>query len=129
MSSPSQGERVDVEFIEGKFGKQLPVLDSFIFYPKDRGRVRFACKTECCNATISLHVDDQGKAFTLGKPEHNHPNHSYVIANFIHMKRIGAKIKDGLNKYVPTKAVVSSVRRETNTTRRRSTDLRLARRT
>ena len=100
MSEPSQGERVDVEFIEGKFGKQLPVLDSFIFYPKDRGRVRFACKTKGCNATISQDVDDQGKVFTLERPKHNHPNHEYIIANLVHMQRIRAKIQDGLNKYV-----------------------------
>ena len=106
MSAPSQGERVYVEFIEGKFGKLLPVVDSFIFYPKDRDRVRFVCKTVRCNATISLQVDGQGKAFTLEKPEHNHPNHSHEIANIIHMRRIRANVKDRLNKYVPTRAVV-----------------------
>ena len=61
MSEPSHGERVYVEFVEGKFGKQLPMVDSFVYYPKDRDRVRFACKTKGCNATICLHVDDHGK--------------------------------------------------------------------
>ena len=67
--------------------------------------------------------------FTLGKPKHNHPNHAYAIDNIIHVQRIRVDIKGELNKYVPTKAVVSSVRRETKTARQRSTDLRLARRT
>ena len=26
----------DVSFVEGKFGKCLPVVDSFVFYPKDK---------------------------------------------------------------------------------------------
>ena len=100
-----------------------------MFDPKDRERVRFVCKTVGCNASITLHVDDQGKVFTPDRPKHNHPNHAYAIANLVHMQRIRADIKDRLNKYVPTRAVVSSIRRETKTSRRRSTDLRLARRT
>ena len=129
MSAPSQSERVYVEFIAGKFGKQIPIVDSFMFYPKDRERVRFVCKTVGCNASITLHVDGQGKVFTPDKPKHNHPNHAYAIANLVHMQRIRADIKDRLNKYVPTRAVVSTIHRETKTSRRRSTDLRLARRT
>ena len=80
MSTPSHGERVFIESVEGKFGKQLPAVDSFMFYPKDRDRVRFVCKTVRCNATICLQVDDQGKVFTIGTPNHNNPNHSYEIA-------------------------------------------------
>ena len=117
MSEPSHGERVYVEFVEGKFGKQLPMVDSFVYYPKDRDRVRFACKTKGCNATISLHVAGQGKFLrseirnTIIRITHMRlPNHP-------HSKNL-SKHKDRLNKCIPTKAAVSSGRRETKTARR-----------
>ena len=30
---------VKVSFLVGKIGKKIPVVDSFVFYPKDRDRV------------------------------------------------------------------------------------------
>ena len=45
---------VKVSFLVGKFGEKIPVVDSFVFYPKDRDKVRFACKTRGCNGTMTM---------------------------------------------------------------------------
>ena len=129
MESPSPDERVYVDFVEGKFGKLVPVVDSFVFYPKDKQRVRFVCKTRGCNETITLQEDGDGRPFATRRPRHGHPNHQYAVENLIHMQRLRAEVKDRHNRSVPTKVVVASVRRETKTSRRRSTDFRFARRT
>ena len=129
MASPSPDERVYVDFVEGKFGKLVPVVDSFVFYPKDKQRVRFVCKTRGCNETITLQEDGDGRPFATRRPRHGHPNHQYAVDNLVHMQRLRAEVKDRHNRSVPTKVVVASVRRETKTSRRRSADFRLARRT
>ena len=63
MTSPSPVERVYVDFVEWKFWRPVPVIDSFVFYPKDRQRVRFVCKTRWCNETITLREDGGGRQF------------------------------------------------------------------
>ena len=117
----------DVSFVEGKFGKCLPVVDSFVFYPKDKERIRFTCKTRGCNATINLAEDENGNIRVSGMPKHKHPNHEHVIKTLKHIQRLREEVKDPRNKYVQTKTLVSSVRNESKTCRRKSTDFRLAR--
>ena len=58
-----------VSFIDWKFGKRLPIADSFIFHPKDGDRVRFRCKTRGCNATITNTEDTNGQPVVRGRTE------------------------------------------------------------
>ena len=109
-----------VSFIDGKFGKRLPIVDSFIFYPKDGDRVRFRCKTRGCNATITIAEDTNRQPVVRGHTEHNHPNHAQTILNKVHIQRLGSEVNDVRNKYVPTKTVISSVRNQTKTCRRKA---------
>ena len=110
----------DVSFVDGKFGKRLPVVDSFIFYQKDSDRVRFRCKTRGCTATITITEDTNGRPVVRGRTEHNHPNHTQTILNKVPIQRLRSEVKDARNKYVQTKTVVSSIRNQTNTRRRKS---------
>ena len=111
---------VAVSFVEGKFGKRLPVVDSFIFYPKDGDRVRFRCKTRGCNASITITEDPNGQSVVRGRTEHNHPNHAQTIPNKVHIQRLRSEVKDVRNKYVQTKTVVSSINNQTKTCRRKA---------
>ena len=92
-----------MDFVEGKFGKPVPVVDSFVFYPKDKQRVRFVCKTRGCNETITLQEDGDGRPFATRRPQHGHPNHEYAVENLIHMQRLRAEVKDRHNRSVPKK--------------------------
>ena len=98
------------------------------FYPKDGDRVRFRCKTPGCNATITITEDTSGQPVVRGRTEHNHPNHAQTILNKVHVQRLRSEVNDVRNKYIPTKTVVSSIRNQTKTCRRKSTDYRLVRR-
>ena len=102
------------------------VVDSFLFYPKDAERVRFSCRSRGCNATIVVRDDASGKR-VCRKQKHNHPNHERVIKNAVDLQRLRDEVKAPHNTYVPTKHVVSCVRRETRTCRRKSIDYRFAR--
>ena len=83
---------VKVSFLVGKFGKKIPVVDSFVFYPKDRDRVRFACKTRGCNVTITMTEGVNGPICARVSGRHNHPNHERAI-----------------EKYTPLECSVSSI--------------------
>ena len=124
----STSEAVAVDFVEGKFGKMLPVVVSFVFYPKDKERVRFACKTGGCNASICVERDGGGNLVVFGKPTHNHPDLAQTIKNLVHIQRMREEFRDEHNTYVPTRTIVSAIRNETKTCRRKSVDCRLARR-
>ena len=60
MAETQEIHTANVSFLVGKFEKEIPVVDSFIFYPKDKDMVRFTCKTRGCTATMTIVGD--GKA-------------------------------------------------------------------
>ena len=128
MAETQETHTANVSFLVGKFGKEIPVVDSFIFYPKDKDRVRFTCKTRGCNVTMTMIEGMRGPICGRVGGKHNHPNHERAIENIVHIHRLREECKDVRNKYIQTKTVVSSVRNESRTCRRKSTDYRLARR-
>ena len=127
MDGTDQTNAVQVSFVEGKFGKRLPVVNSCIF-PKDGDRVRFSCRTRGCKATLTFVRGEDGQTVARVNGNHNHPNHALSIKNIEHMHRLREDVKDDRNKYVITKTVKSTVRDETGMCRRKSADYRLARR-
>ena len=128
-----QGEVVNepdglVEFVKGKLGTDLPVIDGFIFYQKDSTHTRFYCRTRSCRASMKLVAVPDGTLSADRTPTHDHPNHADYIAALRHIQRLREAATNTSNKHVPSVKVCSSVRLETRTTRRRSVDNRLVRR-
>ena len=109
------GDMIIVDTVKGKHGKMLPVIDSFLFYPKDKERVRFTCKTRGCNASISIAKTADGWFCVSGKPRHDHPDHADAIKSLVHLQRIRDELAIANNAYVPTRTIVSAVRTETRT--------------
>ena len=81
MDETNETNSVTVSFLEGKFGKQILVVDSFIFYPKDKDKVRLAWKTRGCNVTITVIEERPGLRVAHVNGKHNHPNHQRAIEN------------------------------------------------
>ena len=128
-----QGEVVSehdghVEFVKGKLGTDLPVIDGFIFYQKDATHTRFYCRTRSCRASMKLVAGPDGALRADRTPTHDHPNHTEYIAVLRHIQRLREAAVNTHNKHVPSVKVCSAMRLETKTTRRRSVDDRLVRR-
>ena len=86
-----------------------------MFYPKDKERVRFTCKTRGCNASICIAKTGDGWFCVSGKPRHDHPDHADAIKSLVHLQRIRDELAIANNAYVPTRTIVSAVRTETRT--------------
>ena len=128
-----QGEVVNepdehVEFVKGKMGTDLPVIDGFLFQQKDSTHTRFYCRTRTCRATMKLVAGPDGTSRADRTPTHDHPNHTEYIAALRHIQRLREAAVNTHNKHVPSVKVCSAVRLETRTTRRRSVDNRPVRR-
>ena len=128
-----QGEVVNepdghVEFVKGKLGTDLPVIDGFLFYQKDSTHTRFYCRTRSCRASMKLVAGPDGTLSADRTTTHDHPNHADYIATLRHIQRLREAATNTSNKHVPSVKVCSAVRLETRTTRRRSVDNRLVRR-
>ena len=95
---------------------------------KGQGADTLRVQKPLVDAAITVREVEPGKHVARGKTTHNHPNHAHVIRNLVHLQRLRSEVKDRHNIHVPTKAVVSSVRQETKTSRRKSVDYRFARR-
>ena len=117
-----------VQFVKGKLGTDLPVIDGFIFYQKDATNTRFYCRTRTCRATMKLVAGPDGTLRADRTPTHDHPNHTEYIATLRHIQRLREAAVNTHNKHVPSVKVCSAVRLETKTTRRRSVDSGLVRR-
>ena len=117
-----------VEFVKGKMGTDLPVIDGFLFHQKDSTRTRFYCRTRTCRASMKLVAGPDGTLRADRTPTHDHPNHTEYIAALRHIQRLREAAVNTHNKHVPSVKVFSAVRLETKTTRRRSVDDRLVRR-
>ena len=115
-----------VTFVMSQRGKELPLVDGYIFVCKDSERRRFRCKTKGCCATLILKRDDCG-VFYEGAPRHEHPPHDVALASLEHrnaMRRAaGTKHEDAT-----TRSVVMEANRCCPTRRRLSSDLRFVRR-
>ena len=117
-----------VNFIKSKFGTDLPVIDDFLFYPKDSSRSRFYCRTRSCKASVRITKSSDGVFHADKIPSHDNPNHNDYIAALKHIQRLREEAKKGANRHVSSSKVTSAVRLETKTSRRRSVDCRLIRR-
>ena len=118
---------VPVNFVRSKFGTDLPVIDDFLFYPKDSSRSRFYCRTRSCKASVIITKDSDGVFHADRFPTHNQPNHNEYIAALKHIQRLREEAKKGVNRHLSSTKVTSTVRLETKTVRR-SIDCRLIRR-
>ena len=119
---------VPVNFVQSKFGTDLPVIDDFLFYPKDSTRSRFYCRTRSCKASVIITKGSDGVFHADRFPTHNHPNHNEYTSALKHIQRLREEAKKGVNRHVSSSKVTSAVRLETKTARRRSVDCRLIRR-
>ena len=79
IDGTDQTNAVQVSFVEGKFGKRLPVIDSCIFYPKDRDRIRFSCRTRGCKATLTFVRGEDGETVARVYGNNNHPIQELMI--------------------------------------------------
>ena len=109
-----------VEFVKGKFGTDLPVINSFLFYQKDAFHSRFYCRTRSCRASMKLVAGPDGALRADRTPTHDHPNHAEYIATLRHIQRLREAAMNTHNKHAPSVKVCGAVRLETKTTRRRS---------
>ena len=73
----------DIVFIATQRGKEIPIVDDYIFICKDKDRRRFQCRTRWCLSSIIVSEDEAG-TYYIGSPLHDHPPHSEIIAK---MKR------------------------------------------
>ena len=117
-----------VEFVKGKFGTDLPVINSFLFYQKDSSHSRFYCRTRSFWASMKLVVGPDSALRADRTPTHDHPNHAEYIATLRHIQRLREAAMNTHNKHAPSVKVCGAVRLETKTTRRRSVDIRIVRR-
>ena len=126
MNNPNTQRMYGVTFVMSQRGKELPVVDGYVFVCKDKERRRFRCKTSTCRATLVLKQDDRG-VFYDRTPHHTHPPHDALLATLEHrneMRRI-ARTKQ---PEVSTRSIVMEVRATCPTTRRLSSDSRFVRR-
>ena len=89
-----------VNFVRSKFGTDLPVIDDFLFYPKDSTRSRFHCRTRSCKASVIVKKDSDGVFHADRFPIHNHPNHKEYIASLKHIQRLREEAKNASNRHV-----------------------------
>ena len=126
MDDPTAQHNYDVTFVTSQRGKDLPVVDGYVFVSKDKERRRFCCKTKGCRATLVLKRDVHG-VFYERRPQHGHPPHDVMLSSLEHrdeMRRIaGTKQPDAT-----TRSIVMEARTSHQTTRRLSTDSRFIRR-
>ena len=52
--------RRNISFVATQRGKEIPVIDDYLFVCKDKERKRFRCRTRGCSCTITLSVDEKG---------------------------------------------------------------------
>ena len=114
-------------FMETQRGKEVPVVNDYIFICKDRDRKRFRCRTIGCPASITVFRDENGQYYT-GAPLHDHPPHTEIIAkmNRRNALRVRARSKDNLR--LSTRQIAVEFGHEHAPARRLSSDLRFIRR-
>ena len=117
----------DVDFIKTPRNKEVPVVNGYLFVAKDRGRLRFRCKTRSCKATLLLRSDASG-TYYKGAALHNHLPHDELIKEMKHKNAMKTLAKSVENIDVATRTVASNVREPNVTALRLSSDLRFIRR-
>ena len=113
----------DFDFIQTQRNKDVPVVNGFLFVAKDRGRLRFRCKTWSCKATLMLRSDADGTYYE-GAPLHNHPPHDELIKEMKHKNTMKTLAKSVEKMVVATRTIASNVREPNVTACRLSSDLR-----
>ena len=114
-------------FRTGKLGNGF-LLWNHSFSTKGQGKDTIRVKNARCNALVTITEDTGSRIAAHGYCKHNLQNNTKAIKNIVYIKRLREEVKDERNNYVRTETVVSSVRNETLTCRRKSADYRLARR-
>ena len=131
MSTPTNNptdaqQNRGVTFVMSQRGKELPLVDGYIFVCKDNARRRFRCKTKGCCATLILKHDDCG-VFYEGTPRHEHPPHDVALASLEHRNAM-RRAAETKHEDATTRSVVMEANRCCPTRKRLSSDLRFVRR-
>ena len=98
-----QGEVVNeqdwhVEFVKGKLGTDLPVINGFLFHQKDATYTMFYCRTGSCGASMKLVAGPDGALRADRTPTHDHQNHAEYIAALRHIQRLREAATNTSNK-------------------------------
>ena len=116
----------EVTFVTSQRGKELPVVDGYIFVCKDNERRRFRCKTNGCGATFILKRDDGG-VFYEGTLHHEHHPHDVALVSLEHRNAM-RRAAETKHEDETTRSVVMEANRQCPARRRLSSDLRFIRR-
>ena len=117
----------DILFATTQRGRDVPVINGYIFFPKDKERKRFKCRTKNCRASITVREDADGQYYTP-KPTHNHPPHDVFIRHMENHNKLKQRVISKSNSRPQTLEIALEHRQEFPTSRRLSTDLRFIRR-
>ena len=108
-------------------GRDVPVINGYILFPKDEERKRFKCCTKNCRASITIREDGHGQYYTP-KPTHNHTPHDVFVRHMENRNQLKQRVISKSNRRSPTLEIALEHRQEFPTSWRLSTDLRFIRR-
>ena len=117
----------DLRFVTTQRGRGIPVINGYIFTPKDKERKRFKCRTKCCPASIIVREDQTGPYY-IQRQSHNHPPHDVIIRRMEEQNELKQDVLAKGTSRVPTLEIALEHRQKYPTSRRLSTDLRFIRR-
>lgn len=117
----------DIRFVTTQRGRDVPVINGYVFTPKDKERRRFKCRTKCCNASIVVHEDHIG-LYYIQRQSHNHPPHDGIISRMDEQNKLKQHVLAKGKSRLQTLEIALEHRQEFPTSRRLSTDLRFIRR-
>ena len=117
----------DIRFVTTQRGRDVPIINGYVFTPKDKERRRFKCRTKCCNASIVVHEDHIG-LYYIQRQSHNHPPHDGIISRMDEQNKLKQHVLAKGKSRLQTLEIALEHRQEFPTSRRLSTDLRFIRR-
>lgn len=126
MNTGNTQRMYDVTFVMSQRGKELPVVEGYVFSCKDKARRQFRCKTVGCRASLIMNHDGRG-LFYEGRLQHGHPPHDVVLASLEHLNAM-RQIARTKQPDATTRSIVIEACTTRPTTRRLSTDARFVRR-
>ena len=117
----------DVFFLATQRGKDIPVINDYIFICKDGERKRFQCRTRGCHSSIVVSTDENG-TYYIGSPLHDHPPHREIIAKMKRRNELRVRARSKDKQRLSTRQIAVEFRHDHEHTRRLSSDLRFIRR-
>ena len=104
-------------FMETQRGKEVPVVNDYIFVCKDKDRRRFQCRTRGCLSSINVSEDENGPYY-IGSPLHDHPPHSEIIAKMKRRNELRVQARSKENRRLSTRQIAVEFRHDHAPTRR-----------